>query len=407
MSTGVRSWRADLGRWRWLSLVAGIASLLPCAIGAGWYPEQFFRAYLAAYQFFLGVTLGCWVIFMIYCLTGGAWGYLIRRIVEAAMRTLPLVAVLFTPIAFGIGYIYVWAKPGVLESLPNLRHLQIYLNPPFFWGRVAFYFIVWTAIAYFMQAWSRRQEETADLRYAGRQGWLAGPALVIYGITTMFAAVDWEMSLQPAFRSSLFGAVFALGQVVEGLAFAVLMLCLLAQRTPLRHLIAPQALGDLASLLFGFLLIWCYAYFFQFMLIWIADLPNEVIWYLVRGRGGWNWVGLALFLLLFVAPFFLLLMRSIKRNPRPLGAVAGLIFFMRLVCVYDDYMPNFPGASIGQHWMDFLMPIGIGGLWFAFFLWQLTRYFLLAAHDESRESALHLHHVHLQEAAREGVLHHA
>jgi hypothetical protein len=407
MSSGPRGWRDELDRLKWQALAVGIVCLLPCVIGAGFSPAQFFRAYLAAYQFYLGITLGCFAILMIYYLTGGAWGYLVRRILESSMRALPLMAVLFTPIAYGVGYLYVWARPGVLAAHPDLRHQGVYLNPPFFWGRVALYFIVWTAIAFCLQSWSRREEETGDERYTVRLYWLAGPGLVLYGITTMFAAVDWEMSLQPAFRSSLFGVVFALGQVVEGLAFAVVLLSWLAHRSPLGHLVAPQALTDLASLLFGFLLIWSYAYFFQFMLIWIADLPSEVIWYLVRGRGGWGWVGLALFLFLFVTPFFLLLIRKIKADPRKLGFVAGLVLFMRLVCVYDDIMPNFPGTYIGQHWMDFLTPLGIGGLWFSFFLWQLTRQPLLARHDANREFALHLEQVHLQEAIREGVIHHA
>jgi hypothetical protein len=403
MSTGpeveyARERASRMQRW---ALCIGIPALIVCIVFAWWVPEQFFRAYLAAHQFFLGITLGCLVILMLYHLTGGAWGYLLSPILESAARTLPLMAVLFTPIAYGVGYLYLWSRPGLLDAYPSLRHQKIYLNPPFFWGRVAIYFILWSTLAYLLTAWSRRAEQTGDPRYARWMSALSGPGLVLYGITITFAAVDWEMSLQPAFRSSLFGVVVALGQVVSALSFAIVALVWLARRSELAKVVAPQTLGDLGNLLLGFLLLWCYAYYFQFMLIWIADLPNEVAWYLVKGRDGWGWVGLALFLLLFVAPFLLLLFRAVKRSPRTLGWVMGLVLFMRLVCVYYDYMPNFPGTTIGQHWMDFLTPMGIGSVWLAAFLWLLFRRPLLARHDESRVSALHLRAAHLKEELRE------
>jgi hypothetical protein len=245
-----------------------------------------------------------------------------------------------------------------------------------------------------------------DARLAQRLTRLSAPGLVIYGISITFASVDWVMSLQPAFRSTIFGPLFASGQILSGHAFALILMAWLVARPPVANLISLEALSDLGNLLFTFLVIWAYLVWFQFMLIWIANLPYDAIWYVARMSGGWQAVAWGLFILHFTVPFFLLLVRDIKRNPPALAAVAGLILFMQLVFMYYQVMPAFGETSVVEHWMDFLTPFGVGGIWFAYFLWELKRSPLLPRHDLNQQSAVHLHQLDLQEAAREEQLHH-
>jgi hypothetical protein len=173
------------------------------------------------------------------------------------------------------------------------------------------------------------------------------------------------------------------------------------------NLVSVEALNDLGNLLFTFLIIWAYMGFFQFMLIWMANLRYDVIWYLPRSEGGWQVVGGIVLVLHLVVPFFLLLMRDVKRSPRALGSVAGLILLMHLVYLYFQVMPAFPeAATLADHWMDFLAPFGVGGLWLADFLWNLKAAPVLAPHDANRAAALHYEQLDLREAALEREVQH-
>ncbi len=373
------------------ALIVGAAALIVCVIGAFFgkaLATEFFRAYLAAYIFCLGLGLGSLVILMIYHLTGGAWGYLARRILEASTRTIPILAVLFVPVACGAGYLYLWTDPAVVAADRSLQYKQLYLNLPFFYGRAVLFFVLWSLMAYLLSRWSRAQDRTGDPMLSERMKWLSGPGLVVYGVSLTFAAVDWVMSLQPAFHSTIFGPLVASSELLSALSFTILVLIWLWSRPPLAEVVSPDAFRDHGNLLLTFLILWAYMVFFQFMLIWIANLPYEVIWYLPRSRNGWEWVTWALFRLGLVVPFFSLLMREVKENPRPLAKVAWLLLFMQLVFVYYLVAPNFPNTTILDHWMDFLTPLGVGGLWLATFIYHLKQAPLLPLHDLNRESAL-------------------
>jgi hypothetical protein len=406
MSTLPPSQRTELDRLQWQALGLGIVALVACFIGGFFSPAQFFRSYLAAYHLYLGIALGCLAILMLYHLTGGAWGFMIRRILEASMRTLPLLAVLFAPIAYGVGYLYPWARPEVVAGNEHLKYNHMYLNAPFFWFRAALFFIVWIALAYILSTWSRRHDQSGNPQLPRKFRLLSAPGLVFYGVTITFAAIDWVMSLQPTFHSTIFAPLFAIGQLLSGHAFAVLVLAWLVARPPLADLISPNTLNDLGNLLFTFLIMWAYMAFFQFMLVWIGNLPEENIWYLPRGQAGWQWVAWAIFIFHFAVPFFLLLMRDTKRNPRALGMVAGLIVFMHLVFLYFEILPAFPDTTVSEHWMDFLTPLGLGGIWFACFLWRLKQSPVLPEHDLNRQEAVHLRQRDLEQRTREEATHH-
>ena len=343
---------------------------------------------------------------MIYHLTGGAWGYLLRRILEAQMKTIPLLAVLFAPIAWGLAYIYPWAQPAAVAASANLQYKQFYLNPTFFSIRAGVYFVLWMGLAWLLASWSRKQDQTGEARFEWRNVQLSGFGLVIYGVSIHFMAIDWLMSLQPTFHSSIFGPLVAMGQLLPAYALTLIVFAWLARRPPVSQFVSRKVLLDLGNLLLVFLVLWAYMEWFQFMLIWIANLPVDVIWYLPRVRGGWRWVAWAIFVVQFVVPFVLLLFRAVKQRLEVLAALAGLLFFMQLVHRYYQVMPAFETTSIAEHWMDFLTPIGIGGVWLAAFLWFLGRMPILPRHDDNVEYAQQLRHLDDHESAREEVYSH-
>jgi hypothetical protein len=288
----------------------------------------------------------------------------------------------------------------------GLQHKQVYLNSWFFCLRAAAYFLFWLSFQVCMDRWSRRQDQTGDQRFAHAMSRLSGPGLVTYGITITFAAVDWIMSLQPAFHSTIFGPVVASGQLLSGQALALMFLGWFGTQPPLDRFLVGDTLNDLGNLLFTFLVIWAYLVFFQFMLIWMGNLQTDASWYMPRGEGGWYWVSWALGVFHFGVPFFLLLSRDIKRNPRALAAVAALVLFMQLVFCDYQVLPSFPAPTLAAHWMDFLMPLGLGGLWLAHFSWELTRLPLLPRQDPNAASAERWRAIDTEEAAREREVQH-
>jgi hypothetical protein len=400
--------RRTLDQVQLWSLVIGIAALVIAGIGALFTPGAFLRAYLVAFLFCLGMAHGCLVILMIYLLTGGAWGFLMRRALEAGMRTLPLLAVMFLPIGFGAGHLYPWAQPHETPLSEQALHRQTYyLNLPFFWVRAVAMFAIWLLIALTVSMWSRQQDQSADPRLARRISLFAGPSLVLYGITAMFSSVDWVMSLQPAFHSSIIGPLFASGAMLIGHAAALIVVAWLVRWPPMSQVDSDEAIADIGNLLFTFLIIWAYMEFFQFMLIWIADLPSDVAWYVPRGDGPWYWIAWVVFIFHFAVPFVLLLFRAISHDPQALTWVAGLLLLMHLLYLFAIVMPVFPDTPLVEHWLDPLLPIGLGGIWLACYLWNLGRYPLLARHDLSQAAAVHFHAHDIQEAIEARGLPHA
>ncbi len=412
MTSANHSGEWDLDRIQSRALLAAAACLAICAIGAVFSPYQFFRAYLVAYLFCLGTSLGCLPILMLYHLTGGAWGSVIRRLLECGTRLLPLLALLGVPLVFGLSHVYSWRHAEGYQSLPLFK--QRYFSLPFFLGRTAVCFVIWMVLAYFLNAWSRQEDETTDPQLSRRLRLLSGPGLVLYGLTITFASIDWVMSLQPHWYSTIFAVLFATGQVLTAFAFTIVVLAVLASRPPLANVLSANTLNDLGNLLLAFVMIWAYMAFSQFLLVWTGNLREEIPWYQLRMNDGWQVVGLALLVFHFALPFLLLLSRGVKRNPRSLALVAGGILFMRLVDLFWEIMPAFsapewpllapelPGSRLWEHWMDLLLPVGLGGIVLAAFLWQLQKQPLLPLHDPSLDEAVRLRNVDAQETVPHG-----
>jgi hypothetical protein len=397
--------RLNAIRWGRWSLVAGCVALIVCVAGALLGdPDQFFRAYFAAYMFVLGTALGGMAILMIYHLTGGAWGFLVRRVLEAQMRTLPLLALLFIPIAFGVETLYLWAQPAIVGIDERLQGQQFYLNKNFFLARAAVYLCIWLLLASILTHRSRRQEKTGDERIPLRLERLGEIGLVLFGTTMHFAAFDWLETLQSNFHSTIFPMLVVAGQLLSAHSFAVIVFVAFVLPRGAAGIASRRALNDLGNILLAFLIIWAYMNFFQFMLIWIANLSSDALWYAPRSQGIWRPLVWCLVFANFVIPFFLLLMRSVKQDPVSLAKVAGLVLFSQLVFNYYLVMPVFHAPGLLDHWMDFLMPIGLGGIWFALFVNRLRSRSLLPVHDPNEEKAVHLRTLDAEDFEREHVL---
>jgi hypothetical protein len=378
-----------IGRFRLPAFFVGASALGVCAIGGFFAPAQFFHSYLFAFLFWTGVALGCMAVAMLHHVTGGAWGLPIRRPLESGSRTIPLLAVLFLPIALGARRLYEWADPAVVARDPILQHKSAYLNMPFFLGRAVLYFAAWFALAYFLNRWSLEQDATGERPIARRLQLLSSGGLVLYGLTVTFASIDWAMSLEPHWFSTMYGVLFIAGQGLSAFAFIILVLVLLSESPPLAGYVGPKHFHDLGKLMLAFVMFWAYVSFSQYLIIWAGNLPEEIPWYLRRLQGGWGWIGAALLVFHFILPFLMLLPASANRNPRTLAAVAGLVVLMRLVDVFWLTKPAFAASHFRLHWMDLLTPIGIGGLWLATFLWQLGKRPLLPVNDpEFQQQAL-------------------
>ncbi len=393
--------------------MAAGAGLSLCALALLWSdPAQLFRSYLVAYQFWLGVSLGSLAILMLQYLTGGAWGLFLRRPLEAAIATLPLMALLFVPLLFGLRVLYPWARLQLPEGWVNalesvgllgpycmlweahsgadelMREKQLYLNIPFFLLRALVYFSIWLTLAHFLLRWSWRQDETGDLRLSRKFRLLSAPGLVLYGLTITFTSIDWAMSLEPHWFSTVYGLLYGAGQVLAAFAVAIGVTVALARRPPESTLAGPLHLRDLGNLLLAFVMIWAYLSFSQFLLIWSANLPEEIPWYLERLHGGWGYAAMALVLFHFFLPFFLLLSRDVKESSRRLIAVAGLILLMRYVDFYWLIAPGFGTQSAVPHAMDLAATVGLGGLWTAWYVRTLRRRPLLPLRDPYLREAL-------------------
>jgi hypothetical protein len=370
----------DLKRWRSRALAAGIAGAVLCAIGFFISPFQFYRSYLWSYLFIVGLSVGSLAWLMLQYLTGGAWGVVIRRPCEAAARTLPLVALMFLPIVIGIPNLYPWSHAKVVAADEILRHKQVYLNVPFFLTRAAIYFAGWILLSWLFNLWSEKSHR--------KMAALAGPGLIFWGFSVTFMAVDWVLSLDPHWFSTIFGMLFMVGQALSSMAFLIVVMVLLARRPPMSEVLTPRHLHDLGKFLLALVMVWAYFSFSQFLIIWAGNLPEEIPWYLVRLRGGWQYVALALVLGHFALPFALLLSRDLKRNFKLLASIAIFVLFMRMVDLYWLVAPDFRQASFGLSWMDFSAPIGMGGIWLAYFLIQLGKRPLMPINDPHLADAL-------------------
>ena len=358
-------------------------------------PAQFFRSYLFAFSFWAGISIGSLALLMLQHLTGGGWGFVIRRVLEAATRTLPLMLVLFLPIISGAHWLYPWTHAEEIAKSPALvEKARLYLNLQFFVGRAAIYFAIWLTLAFFLNRWSKLQDQTGEGTFTKNMRMLSGPGMVLLVFTVTFASIDWFMSLDPEWSSTIYGFIFVASWSLSALAFVIAALAMLTKYEPLKTVVVPLHFHDLGKLLLALVMLWSYFAFSQFLIIWSGNLPEEIRWYLPRTRGAWGAIALAVVVLHFAFPFLFLLSRSLKRNPHTLALVAGLILVMRLLDLLWMITPNFTGDVFHVSWMDIVAPLAMGGLWLAVFGWQLNKRSLVPINDPQFEVVLQQAHSH-------------
>jgi hypothetical protein len=379
----------DLRRLRQRSLIVGIVFLVILFIGVFINRDEFHQAYLFAFTFWTGLSIGSLALLMLQYLTGGGWGFVIRRVLEAATRVLPLIAVLFIPNLFGAHYLYPWTHE---EEAAKLGDKTKYLNVPFFSVRAVVYILVFLAIAFLLNRWSLAQDRTGDPEYTKRMRVLSGPGLVLLIFTITFAAVDWYMSLEPEWFSTIYGFIFVASWTVSALAFVIAALAILSKQEPLKNIVAPLHFQDLGKLLLALVMLWAYFAFSQFLIIWSGNLPEEIGWYIVRMHGIWGALILAVVILHFATPFLLLLSRGLKRDPHKLIIVAALILVMRVIDLLWMIEPAFSREHFHVSWMHPVALIALGGLWLAMFAWELSKRPLIPINDPQYESVLEQAH---------------
>jgi hypothetical protein len=371
-----------------IALGVGVVGLGLLALGYGSSHEHFFRAYLIAFVFWSGVALGSLAWSMVHHLSGGAWGVVTRRVFEASSRTVPFMAVLFLPIALGMQDLYIWARPDVVAADKILQFKQPYLNVTFFYVRAAIYFAIWTALAYTLSAWSLQQDRGYDEKRAVRMQRLSGGGLVLYALTIFFMSIDWMMSIDPHWFSTIYGILFMGGQGLSAMAFTIAVVVLLARTAPMSKVVGPNHLHDLGKLLLAFVMLWAYFNFSQFLIIWMGNLPEEIPWYLSRVTGSWVWVSVLLIVGHFMLPYVLLLNRDLKRAGGTVATIALLVIAMRFVDLFWLLGPEHGKPLLAVHWLDFVAPVAVGGIWVALFLWQLGTRSLIPITEPTLQEAI-------------------
>jgi hypothetical protein len=371
---------AHLNRYQAPALIGGAGCLILVIVGGFFSGDMFFRSWLFAWIFWLGVALGSLVIVMLHHMTGGGWGYLLRRFGEAAALTLPIIALLFIPMIIGVRYVYPWAShaPEFLND-PIVQHKTIFLNVPFWIARLVLYFAV-----FFVLAWSLRRISLEGDR-AGytspllkRFTNISAAGILIYFVLMSLGAVDWIMSREPHWYSTVFGFLICIGQAISGMSFLLLMVALFSRDPAYAPRLLPNYLNDMGNVLLTFVILWAYLGLAQFLIIWLGDIQHEITWYIRRTDGGWRWVAGALIAFHFLVPFLLLLQRPLKRKIGILASIAGFMFFIHILDVIFMITPTGRAPHPVWWWalaqlMNLGAWLGMGGIFVAVFLWFLSQ----------------------------------
>jgi hypothetical protein len=378
------------------SLIVGVVFGIAAIALAFTRPGDFYRGYLLGYMCWLGVALGSMAILMIRHLTGGGWGMVIRRILGAAMRTLPLLAILFIPVILGMHHLYVWARPLNEVADTHLReHLEqitkTYLTTNGFIIRAIVYFAIWNLLSFLLSMWSKQTDRAGAPDNTQRFKAVAGPGLILYGFTITFAVIDWVMSIDPSWISTIFGLVILIGEVLSAMCFAVVVERILYNYRPMSEMLKPDFVHDHGKWMLTFIMVWAYFSFSQWLIIWAGNLPTEITFYLKRFNGNWGYIGLFLAIFHFAIPFAVLLSRPFKRNIRKLVWIAIWLMLMRYVDLFWTIEPNFSKA-LTITVADVVVPIAIGGFWLAYFFRNLGSLPLLPAYDPSAGEVIEPHH---------------
>jgi hypothetical protein len=376
--------RVQMGGW----LVGGVA-LIAAIYGAFTSPDKFYQSYLFSYLLVLGLTLGSLGLLMLQHLTGGNWGIIIRRPLEAATQNIWLVLLMFVPVVAGMSSLYgAWMDPEHRKAEPLSPLQQRYLTSSGFLVRAVIYFAIWCALVWIFNKWSRRQDVDQENRALRRHfKLLAGPGIILYVVAMTFASFDWVMSLSPHWASTIYGFIFVAGQAVSAMSLMIAVVVLLSGSQPFASVLQKRHLHDLGKLLFAFNMLWAYFDFSQLLIIWSGNLPEEITFYRSRLNGGWGVLAVTVLVFHFAVPFLLLLSQDVKRNARLVSKIAMWMIFMRLVDLFWMTRPEFTTRAMPT-WRDIVIPVALIGLWVGFFAKNLKRLPLLPLGDPKLAEAI-------------------
>ena len=389
---------AEIGRWRTLSLGLGGIALIIWAVGAYFNTEQALRSWLLGFIFWGGIALGSLGVLMLQYLTGGAWGVVIRRILEAATRTLPLVIIMFIPLAIGVWThsFYEWTHLPPTDHVMEVR--GIFMTPWFWIVRSIGYFFLFSIMVYLLNKWSVQQDKTVTVEESRlvleKASRFSGPTMVIYALTVTFAVIDWMLTLDPHWFSTMWGLLFVAGWALSCFCFVVAILAYLSDKAPMDRVVGKRHFHDLGKLMLALTMVWAYFNFSQFLIIWAGNLPEETVFYLTRMKGAWGYMGIALIAFHFAFPFLVLLQQDFKRRAKWIATLAMFILVMRLVDMFYIIGPSARVSGVLENgafyvsWMDFVAPIAVGGIWLWWFFGELIKRPLVPAKDPYFEEAI-------------------
>lgn len=382
------------------ALVVGVLGLIGCIIGWILSPQEFFRSYLFGFFAVLGLSLGSLGMLMMQHLTGGHWGIVIRRPLEAGSRVLWLVAGFFVPLIFGMKYLYSnhmvgdekrigWldaAKYPVEGGLSKMQSSWLTHNAVLW--RAALYFAIWIFLVWLFNSMSAKQDANKDDRkLRARIKFWAGPGIILYVFGMSFFAIDWAMSLSPHWASTIYGFIYVAGQAISALALMIVVVAILSYSEPFSQYIQERHLHDLGKLLFAFNMLWAYFSFSQLLIIWSGNLPEEITFYHQRLQGAWGFVAVCVLLFHFLIPFLILLSHDLKRNRRLIPIVAYWMIAMRVLDLFWLTRPEFTRYALPNLW-DLAVLFGLGGMWFWFFARELKQRPLLPLGDPKLSEAI-------------------
>jgi hypothetical protein len=358
----------DMGPLSRRAGAVGVAALLACIVGGLFDRAAFFEAWLVNWLFLLGIALAAMMDVMIHELTGGRWGRVLRPPLEAAMSTMPLVALFAVPLAFGLPALFEWARPDAVAGSDLLKDKQWFLNGTGFIVRNAIWLAVWIAFARALR--SQLQSRGGD-PHARRRLCVAG--LLVYLVTVTVAAYDWVASLVPEWSSTAVGLRLGVAQFVAAFGFAVPCAVLDARARKEAPKATARDFQDFGNLLLTFCMMWAYIAFTQFFIVWAEDLPRETSWYGPRLTTSWHWLGLVVGFLNFALPVVAMLFRAVKRNPHALALVCALALAGQWLDSVWLIVPSLHREGFVVHWLDVAALLAQGGLWLAYVTLQIDR----------------------------------
>ena len=381
----------EKGNFGTIALTIGLVGLALSCIGYFVDQKQFFFSYLVGFAYWTTLGLGSLFFILLHHLVSATWSIVIRRIVENLALTLPVMAIFMIPLFFGLHDLFHWSHAEVVAADPILQGKEPYLNSTFFIIRGCLYFVVWFILSFLLYRNSIDEDKNG---YTNKRTSIfhriSAPGMILFALSSTFAAFDWLMSLDAHWFSTIFGVYVFAGGFLSFLSLMAILIISFRKRKVLEGVLSVEHLHDVLRLAFGFTVFWAYMAFSQYMLIWYANVPEETVWFLDRWEGSWKIMSMVVLFGHFVVPFLVLLTRANKRRAGVALSIALWLLVMHFIDIYWIVMPNFQHHGFHFSWMDITCVVGIGGIFLWVFWTRLTRTALVPINDPRLEKSINI-----------------